>query len=161
MRPSTENPQAEASARCPLQAYPAGRIADKAAGTNYDDTENASLDAVGWYKYNTVTGTTGETEPTSGGQGYGTHQVGTKKANSLGIYDMSGNVFELCYDWYRTINQGEETDPQGASSGSSRVFRGGCWNDGACGTSVSIRIKPLPNVRYSTFGFRVVCPSSK
>ena len=57
--------------------------ANKAEGTQYSDAKNKGLDAVGWYWYNTATGTTGETKPTSGGQGYGTHQVGTKKSKQL------------------------------------------------------------------------------
>ena len=132
---------------------------DKAAGTTYSDTKNAGLDAVGWYWYNTKTGTTGKTTPTSGSQGYGTHQVGKKAANRLGIYDMSGNVYEWCYDWYDTITT--ETAPQGASSGSSRVVRGGGWNTNAYAVSVSYRSSNSPNSRYQSCGFRVVCPSSR
>ena len=133
--------------------------ANKAEGTQYSDAKNKGLDAVGWYWYNTATGTTGETKPTSGGQGYGTHQVGTKKANSLGIYDMSGNVWEWCYDWYGTINS--ETEPTGASSGSNRVRRGCSWNSDASSASVSRRNGDLPSYRDDKLGFRVVCASSK
>ncbi len=135
--------------------------ADKAEGTAYIDSQNRGLDAVGWYWYNTETGTTGETEPTSGRQGYGTHQVGKKEKNSLGIHDMSGNVYEWCYDWYGTITLGTETDPQGATSGSFRVIRGGCWFNFASYASVSYRYGTSPRSRYDDLGFRVVCPSSK
>ncbi len=134
---------------------------DKAEGTKYNDKKNAGLDAVGWYLYNTVTGTTGETEPTSGSQGYGTHQVGKKEKNSLGIHDMSGNVYEWCYDWYGTITPGTETDPQGTASGSSRVCRGGGWYNDASDASVSGRYRSGPRNRDVDLGFRVVCPSSK
>ena len=134
---------------------------DKDEGTNYIDSKNAGLDAVGWYWYNTETGTTGETEPTSGSQGYGTHQVGKKEKNSLGIYDMSGNVYEWCYDLYGEITSGEEEEPQGTTSGSGRVGRGGGWGDSADYASVSSRGSSSPYNRYNVLGFRVVCPSSK
>ena len=132
---------------------------DKAEGTNYRDRENAGLDPVGWYKYNTETGKTGSTTPTSGSQGYGTHQVGKKDANRLGIYDMSGNVCEWCYDWYDTITT--ETDPLGASSGDNRVYRGGGWNSLADTCAVSDRLNTDPNYRSNGVGFRLVRPSSK
>ena len=135
--------------------------AETADGKSYTDSANAGLDAVGWYRYNTVTGRTEETEPTSGSQGYGTHQVGKKAANSLGIHDMSGNVYEWCYDLYGTIKTGEEEEPQGTTSGSSRVLRGGGWGSNADYASVSFRNYNGPSARFDNLGFRVVCPSSK
>ena len=135
--------------------------ADKAKETNYHDIKNAGLDAVGWYKYNTETGTTGETEPTSFSQGYGTHQVGKKAANKLGIYDMSGNVWEWCYDWDGTIETGKETDPQGSTSGILRACRGGGWYYDAYYASVSYCHGYAPYLRNGDLGFRVVCPSSR
>ena len=135
--------------------------ADKADGTSYSNSKNSGLDNVGWYRNNTVTGTTGETSPSSGSQGYGTHEVGKKAANRLGLYDMSGNVYEWCYDLHGTVNTGTETDPTGALSGSSRVCRGGSWCSYAYNASVSNRCNYSPFGRDDDLGFRVVCPSSK
>lgn len=135
--------------------------ADSEKDAPYNLANNSGIDAVGWYFYNTETGKTGNTGPTtSGSQGYGTHQVGKKAPNSLDIYDMSGNVSEWCYDWYSSITS--ETPPQGASSGSSRVFRGGQWNDSAPSASVSYCFSYLPpDTCISTIGFRVVRASSE
>ena len=132
--------------------------ADTAEGVSYNSSKNAGLDSVGWYWYNSINGTTGDTQPSSGEQGYGTHQVGKKAPNRLGLYDMSGNVWEWCYDWYGTITT--TTPADGASSGSIRVYRGGGWDDFAFSASVSIRDYYYPNFRYFGLGFRVVRPSS-
>ena len=86
-----------------------------------------------------------------------THEVKGKNANSLGIYDMSGNVLEWCYDWYGTISS--TTADAGASSGSSRVVRGGSWEYyylGASSCAVSYRHYSYPKYGYSFYGFRVV-----
>ena len=135
--------------------------ADKAEKTKYSDSKNAGLDTGGWYRYNNITGETGDEDVTYEVSGRGTHQVGTKKANSLGIYDMSGNVWEWCYDWNGTITEGEEEDPQGASSGERRVDRGGSWLSTASLASVSYRDSYEPYSRFYFLGFRVVCASSK
>ena len=133
--------------------------AETAEDVSYSSSKNAGLDSVGWYWYNTKTGTTGDS-PSSGGQGYGTHEVGKKKANRLGLYDMSGNVWEWCYDLSGTVNTGKESDPTGATSGSYRVFRGGSWYYSADYASVCSRNNFNPNSRGSNLGFRVVRPSS-
>ena len=95
--------------------------------TKWNSNRNSGLDAVGWYACNNDTGTTVSSVVTIDPSGRGTHQVGQKAPNALGIYDMSGNVWEWCYDWYDTVNTGNETDPAGASSGSKRCLRGGSW----------------------------------
>ena len=133
--------------------------ADTAEGVSYSSNKNSGLDSVGWYCYNNITGITGDSDVTNDISGQGTHEVGKKAANRLGLYDMSGNVWEWCYDWYGTVDN--ETPVDGTTSGSFRVNRGGSWYYYAYHASVSYRDNDdFPFNRYSSLGFRVVRPSS-
>lgn len=128
-----------------------------AEGTKWNSNSNSGLDAVGWYCYNNDTGATGSTVVTSNASGKGTHQVGQKAPNALGIYDMSGNVMEWCWDYYSDdIGKESETDPIGAASGSSRMFRGGSWSLYAWWAVSCGRSGYGPSNRYDDLGFRVV-----
>ncbi|MDR1121752.1 MAG: SUMF1/EgtB/PvdO family nonheme iron enzyme, partial [Dysgonamonadaceae bacterium] len=75
--------------------------------------------------------------------------------NELGIYDLSGNVWEWCYDWFGNYSSSSQTDPQGASSGSDRVIRGGSWSNSSASCRVSDRAYYDPAYSYYKLGFRL------
>ncbi|MDR1029554.1 MAG: SUMF1/EgtB/PvdO family nonheme iron enzyme [Treponema sp.] len=109
----------------------------------YEYSGSNSVDGVAWY---------------SGNSGSRIHPVKTKGANSLGLYDMSGNVWEWCWDGYGSYSSGSQTDPTGAAGGSYRVFRGGSW-DGSAQYARSVgRYGDTPSRRGNSIGFRLVRP---
>ena len=114
-------------------------------GEEYTYAGSDSVDDVAWYTSNT--------------NDTGTREVKTKAANGYGLYDMSGNVWEWCWDWYGSIN--ESTAAAGASSGDCRVRRGGSWFLSARYCEVARRNYGNPYNRINYCGMRVVRPSSK
>ncbi|MBQ5999357.1 MAG: SUMF1/EgtB/PvdO family nonheme iron enzyme [Treponema sp.] len=127
-----------------------------AEGAAYNSSTNTGLDSVGWYYCNIANGTTSDAIIYSGTAGYGTHEVGKKDANLLGLYDMSGNVCEWCYDRYGSVSTGDVTDSSGALSGSHRVRRGGGWDFLAKFATVCYRgSSESPDYRLSDLGFRL------
>ncbi len=117
------------------------------AGTTtrfYTGDSDTDLGRAGWYYSNS---------------GSTTQTVGEKERNAWGLYDMSGNVSEWCWDWYSSGYYGSQpdpdSDPTGASSGSDRVYRGGSWFLDARHCRSARRRGIYPGYRSSTHGFRV------
>lgn len=116
----------------------AARGGNKSRGTQYSG--RSTIGDVAWYYDNSSK----------------THPVATKQPNELGIYDMSGNVWEWCSDWYGKYSSSAQTNPTGPTSGSSRVDRGGGWFYDARCCRVADRGDVTPGSRSFSHGLRLV-----
>ncbi len=128
----------------------AARGGNKSNGYKYAGSNN--LDNVGWYYGNS------QNPDNEMYFSYGSHIVGEKEPNELGIYDMSGNVWEWCNDWYdyEYYSSSPSDNPQGADGGEGRVYRGGSWRHHAKHARVANRSYGEPNASGYTAGFRIV-----
>ncbi|MDA3865841.1 MAG: SUMF1/EgtB/PvdO family nonheme iron enzyme [Salinivirgaceae bacterium] len=119
----------------------------------YTYSGSSNLDDVAWHFENTKSD-----ESAQFYEKHGTMRIGQKKPNELGIYDMSGNVYEWCNDVYTRDYYGvsEVNNPKGPKSGDSRVLRGGSWGDQKKSCRLSFRISVGEYTNYFMYGLRLV-----
>lgn len=134
------NSQGSSTFRLPTEAE--WEYAARSGGQEEKYAGGDDLGSLGWYWDNS---------------GSRTHEVGTKAPNGLGIYDMSGNVWEWVSDWYKSDYYAESPtyNPQGPDTGSYRVFRGGSWLSPAWGCRAANRVNDTPGYRSYGIGFRL------
>ncbi|MGI5067963.1 formylglycine-generating enzyme family protein [Treponema denticola] len=139
---------------------------DKTNAAQYGDVWLTKLNSASGAKADWNTAETGEAAWYSGNSGNKTHPVGKRRANALGLHDMSGNVWEWCFDRHDNNPASNDsayeqggivTDPQGAASGTHRVQRGGSWYFSADYCTVGRRYRFSPDYRYDDLGFRLTC----
>jgi formylglycine-generating enzyme required for sulfatase activity len=115
------------------------------AGTTTAYSTGATIsDSTGWYNSNSESRT---------------HEVGLKPANAWGLYDMNGNVYDWCWDWFEIYTGDAQTDPTGAVSGNSRVVRGGSWYSNGSILRSAYRSAYNPYIRNSYLSFRLSLPA--
>jgi formylglycine-generating enzyme required for sulfatase activity len=136
------NQQTGGSFRLPTEAE--WEFAARRGGKSEKYSGGNDVDSVAWYSNNS---------------GSKTHPVGQKRANELGIHDMSGNVYEWVSDWGNSYNSDRQQDPTGPSLGSFRVFRGGSWDYDAGRVRAAARTHNVPDSRYNFLGFRLASPA--
>jgi formylglycine-generating enzyme required for sulfatase activity len=119
----------------------AARGGNRSKGYQYSGSDN--IDSVAWY---------------DGNSDNKTHTVGSKSPNELGIYDMSGNLWEWCSDWHdeNYYKSSPSSNPKGASSGTFRVLRGGSWSNVAVHCRVAYRYFSSSSGRGDLIGFRLL-----
>ncbi|MEO1969940.1 MAG: formylglycine-generating enzyme family protein [Pirellulaceae bacterium] len=120
------------------------RTGTKTTKYNFGDDVSA-LKEYAWFKVNAY----------DVGQMYA-HQVGLKRPNAWGLYDMHGNVDEWCLDWFGEYENGAIVDPTGPAKGSLRVYRGGSWSRAARYSESASRLRSKPASNFYFLGFRVV-----
>ena len=119
----------------------AARGGNRSRGYKYSGSDN--IGSVAWY---------------DGNSNSTTHPVAGKQSNELGIYDMSGNVWEWCGDRYGSYSSSSQTNPKGAASGNARVYRGGSWDDDPGCCRPANRDYYAPDFRSDCIGFRLALP---
>ena len=137
---------------------------DSTNAAQYGDVWLTKVNSASGAKDKWNTAETGEVAWYSGNSDSKTHPVGEKRKNALGLHDMSGNVREWCWDWYKEsptdedyVQDGIVIDPNGPDEGTSRVLRGGSWFYSADYCSVGLRDSSSPNYRSPDLGFRLAC----